>query len=56
MAHRDWCGKRCSDCTSPCRLDTEIPCSPNCEALNEDGSRNVKVCRNSGCDAVKEDD
>ena len=52
MAHRDWCGKPCEECASPCPLDEAIPCSPDCEALNADGSRKTEVCSDSGCDAV----
>lgn len=52
MAHKDWCGKPCGECDTSCRLDESMPCSPNCEALNEDGSRNVEVCTAAGCDAA----
>lgn len=51
--HGQWCGRKCSDCTERCRLDEEITCSPDCEALNEDGSRNVALCIASGCDACE---
>lgn len=51
MAHKDWCGKPCSECSAPCRLDQEIPCSPDCDGLNEDGSQNARLCIESGCDA-----
>lgn len=52
MAHELWCGKPCCDCTAPCKLDTLIPCSPDCENLKPNGSRNVKDCNASGCDAM----
>jgi len=51
MPHIDWCGSPCSDCTDPCNLDEEMPCSPDCELLNEDGSRDVEQCLKSKCDA-----
>ena len=51
MAHKDWCGKPCSDCTSPCLLDESMPCSPDCGALSGDGIRNISECSRSGCDA-----
>lgn len=56
MAHKDWCGKPCGECDTPCRLDESMPCSPDCEALNEDGSRNVEVCTAAGCDAAEKHD
>ena len=54
MAHKDWCGKPCSECTNPCKLDEEIPCSPDCGNLNEDGSRKIKACQENKCYAVIE--
>jgi len=51
MAQEYWCGKPCSECFDPCWLDEGIPCSPDCEALNEDGTRDVCLCSASGCDA-----
>lgn len=51
MAHKLWCGKACCDCEHPCKLDESIPCSPDCEALNSNGTRNVAKCKESGCDA-----
>lgn len=51
MPHRLWCGKSCADCESPCLLDSEIPCSPDCELLNSDGTRQESVCIKSQCDA-----
>jgi len=55
MAHYYWCGKPCSECIDSCRIDEEIPCSPDCEYLNEDGTRNVSLCTESGCDAFDSD-
>jgi hypothetical protein len=52
MAHKDWCGNPCAECIDPCRLDESIPCSPDCEALSGDGTRNIELCESSGCDAV----
>lgn len=51
MAHKDWCNKPCSECTTSCRLDESMPCSPDCENLNPDGSRRIKKCKEAGCDA-----
>lgn len=51
MAHNDWCGKACGECDSPCALDRNISCSPDCGGLNEDGTRNAGLCTESGCDA-----
>lgn len=51
MAHEDWCGKPCSECVEPCLLDQEIPCSPNCDLLQPDGSRYPRLCKETGCDA-----
>lgn len=53
MAHKEWCGKPCCDCSKPCSLDESIPCSPDCNALNPDGTRDINVCLENGCDAVE---
>lgn len=53
MAHREWCGRACSDCEHPCALDEKIPCSPDCENLFSNGERNVLRCKEIGCDAVE---
>jgi hypothetical protein len=50
MPHNDWCGKPCSECENPCSLDESISCSPDCEALNKDGTKNFNECMESGCD------
>lgn len=34
MAHSQWCGNKCSECSNPCRLDSKMFCSPDCEAIN----------------------
>lgn len=52
MAHNLWCGNPCCDCLQPCRLDEQIPCSPDCENLNQDGSRIDAKCRAIKCDAA----
>ena len=53
MAINGYCGKRsCCDCTSPCKLDQEIPCSPDCENLD---GQTIKIaeCLKAGCEEVK---
>ena len=52
MAHKDWCGKPCADCKDPCALDESMLCSPDCEALFADGTRDEEKCDRAGCDAV----
>lgn len=49
--HKEWCGEPCSECMSPCRLDEIIPCSPDCEFLEEDGSTTRPECKR--CDAMQ---
>lgn len=56
MAIKEWCGRQCSECDLSCFLDESMPCSPDCENLNEDGSRNVNVCKKASCDAYKGDE
>ena len=51
MAHKDWCGKPCGECENHCPLDHSMPCSPDCEEMNADGTRNAEKCVESGCDA-----
>ena len=51
MAHKCWCGKPCADCIDDCMLDQSMPCSPDCEGLNSDGSHNEDICK--GCDAIE---
>jgi len=53
MAHENWCGKPCGECNDSCKLDETIPCSPNCEGLNPDGTRNAKICIMNGCDGFE---
>ena len=50
MAHKDWCGKPCVICSSPCALDECIPCSLDCENLLPDGLRDITSCFHTGCD------
>ena len=47
--HKDWCGKPCADCKSPCELDESIPCSPDCVNLGLNGETNCDECMK--CDA-----
>lgn len=35
MPHLQWCGLECSSCQEPCWLDESIPCSPDCDQLDE---------------------
>jgi hypothetical protein len=51
MAHSQWCGNDCSECTKNCVLDNSIPCSPNCSDLVDDLPIG-KHCIN--CDAIIE--
>ena len=52
--HSEWCGKSCAECASPCAADQEMPCSPNCEMLGEDGSPiDIAACLRNGCDAYE---
>lgn len=53
MAIDGWCGMPCGDCTSSCALDERMPCSPDCENLNPDGTRNIAACVLDGCDAYE---
>jgi hypothetical protein len=55
MAHKDWCGNTCADCATSCELDESLPCSPDCENLNADGSRKTNNCKKEQCDAVNEE-
>lgn len=48
--HKDWCGKPCADCQSPCETDFELTCSPDCENLGKNGEINLSKCK--GCDAL----
>ena len=52
MAHNEWCGRLCGECLDNCKLDESIPCSPDCNYLLPDGSRDVINCREAECDAV----
>lgn len=49
MAHKDWCGKPCSDCANPCALDEAMSCSPDCEGLTLEGDQEGLCCFD--CDA-----
>ena len=48
--HKEWCGKSCSDCKKPCRLDESIACSPDCEHLGANGEHTSPECQD--CDAL----
>lgn len=52
MAHREWCGKLCSECSNPCELDMSIPCAPDCECLGENGETDCFECKT--CDAIND--
>lgn len=47
--HKKWCGKPCSDCESPCKLDAIIPCSPDCEFLGKNGETTHSECQVCEC-------
>lgn len=52
--HRDWCGKTCGECQTSCALDESMPCSPDCEALAEDGWMiDYRHCLEAGCDVIQ---
>lgn len=55
MPHKDWCGKQCGECESPCALDESMPCSPSCENINADGTRNYNQCHKEKCDAIAQE-
>jgi hypothetical protein len=52
MTHRNWCRKPCADCSSPCALDESIPCSPDCDNVNDDGTLYLSGCINAKCDNI----
>ena len=49
--HKNWCGNQCSDCQTPCSLDENMFCSPDCEFLGEDGEHTHTQCQE--CDALR---
>ena len=51
MAHKDWCGKPCSQCICKCTLYGQISCSPDCPELRPDGTPGGRICPD--CDAVQ---
>lgn len=53
MALGGWCGRTCSECMKPCKLDQQIPCSPDCKCLTRDGKIHIADCLKSGCDEIK---
>lgn len=42
----------CSECTNPCKVDTQIPCSPDCDYLDSNGNPSDYVCLM--CDAIED--
>jgi len=50
--HKDWCGKTCAKCKSPCNLDKSMPCSPDCKKLGQIGEVSYETCKD--CDALQE--
>lgn len=48
---KEWCGKLCSDCKNPCAADEQIPCSPDCPHLGENGETTSAECKD--CDAIE---
>lgn len=54
MAVTGYCGGRCGfeEKCEGCRLDQEIPCSPNCENLIGDAIL-IRQCLTDGCEEVK---
>ena len=52
MAHANWCGKPCYECTNPCSTDESIPCSVDCEYLRPDGTPDPVKCK--GCEVYEE--
>ena len=52
MAHKDWCKKPCHECPSPCGLDKNIPCRPDCDNLKTDGTVDYSRCIEAKCDNV----
>ena len=42
--------KKCSTCVNPCRVDAQIPCSPDCDYLDLEGNPADIVCLM--CDAI----
>ena len=47
--HKDWCGKNCSNCKHPCKLDSELYCDPSCKNLGANGEMDSEECKT--CDA-----
>ncbi len=47
--HKNWCKRKCSECTEVCGLDESLYCSPDCEHLGQNGEMSSAEC--SDCDA-----
>lgn len=55
MAMKEWCGGNCGmekHCQN-CKIDSRIPCSPNCENLTPERMIKILDCFQSGCDEPK---
>ena len=53
MAHSNWCGKSCSECNQPCKLDESFPCSLDCKAIDSKTNlHNLSICISCGADLV----
>ena len=54
MAHSNWCGKTCSECSEGfCNVDMAIPCSPDCEAINpKTNLANINICIGCGANLI----
>lgn len=46
-------GKDCGACIEPCEDELSLPCSPSCELLGADRSREIKKCMEAGCDVYE---
>lgn len=51
MTHPEWCGENCSNCTKYCKLDEQIPCSPNCCNFDKNGNPQYLLCKD--CDSYQ---
>lgn len=55
MAHPNWCGKTCGECSTRCKLDESMTCSPDCSDLNSiTGEPDGDYC--TICDALSEEE
>ena len=49
--HTDWCGRPCSECMKPCKLDENMPCSPDCVGIDHSTGKPAFGVLCEGCDA-----